>query len=330
MRQTIVFAGERTIEVTRSSIPTPAANEVLVQTRCSAISAGTELLLYRGQLPHDIPLDPTIPGMTAQPTYPTSYGYSLAGTVIECGEHIDPTWQGRRVFCLHHHTSHFVCSPERLLPIPDAVTDEQAALFPATETAVNFILDGAPLLDEQVIIFGQGIIGLLTTAILSRYPLHSLTTIDPILARRQRSLQAGATRSIAPDAPLQMQADLIYELSGSPAALNRAISLAAYSGRVVIGSWYGTKPAPLDLGSAFHRNRITLISSQVSTISPHLRGRWDHNRRYNTTWDMIAQIKPERWITHRMTIDRAAEAYQLLDRQPEDLLQLIFTYPEEP
>jgi len=53
-----------------------------------------------------------------------------------------------------------------------------------------------------------------------------------------------------------------------------------YSGRVVIGSWYGSKPVQLDLGGAFHRSRIRLISSQVSSLAPELSGRWDKSRRF--------------------------------------------------
>jgi hypothetical protein len=69
--------------------------------------------------------------------------------------------------------------------------------------------------------------------------------------------------------------DLTFELTGSPSALNDAIEHTAFSGRIVIGSWYGQKRAEIDLGGAFHRSRIKLIASQVSTISPELSGRWD-------------------------------------------------------
>ena len=97
--------------------------------------------------------------------------------------------------------------------------------------------------------------------------------------------------------------DLTFELSGSPSALNDAIALTTFSGRIVIGSWYGKKHAEIDLGGSFHRSRIKLISSQVSTISPELSGRWDKSRRFDTAWKALERIKPEKWITHRFPIE---------------------------
>ena len=95
---------------------------------------------------------------------------------------------------------------------------------------------------------------------------------------------------------------------------------------MVIGSWYGGKRADLDLGGHFHRSRIRLISSQVSTIAPDLRGRWTKARRFNLAWEMIKKIQPSRFITHRLPVERASEAYQLIDQKPEESVQVVFTY----
>jgi threonine dehydrogenase-like Zn-dependent dehydrogenase len=127
-------------------------------------------------------------------------------------------------------------------------------------------------------------------------------------------------------AALDQGADLTFELSGNPAALNDAITLTRFSGRIVIGSWYGEKPAEIKLGSSFHRSRIKLISSQVSTISPELAARWDKPRRFDVAWNALERIKPERWITHRFALKDAASAYRMLDENPQETLQVLFTY----
>ena len=85
----------------------------------------------------------------------------------------------------------------------------------------------------------------------------------------------------------------------------------------------GPKPAALDLGGRFHRSRIRLISSQVSTLPADAAARWDKARRRETAWEMIRRITPSRFITHEMPVERAAEAYELLDRRPEDVLQVV-------
>jgi threonine dehydrogenase-like Zn-dependent dehydrogenase len=121
-------------------------------------------------------------------------------------------------------------------------------------------------------------------------------------------------------------ADLVYELSGNPAALDQAIAAAGYSGRVVVGSWYGQKQATLNLGDHFHRHHIQLISSQVSTIAPQWNGRWTKPRRLQTAWKMLQHHNPAPLISHRFPLTAAAEAYQLLDERPGDVLQIAFIY----
>jgi threonine dehydrogenase-like Zn-dependent dehydrogenase len=196
------------------------------------------------------------------------------------------------------------------------------------------------MVGEQVAIFGQGIVGLLLTSLLGRYPLASLVTLDMHPLRRRTSESLGAHASVdstAKDALKQLLlelqgsrpfpgADLTYELSGNPEALDQAIIATGFSGRIVVGSWYGRKTTDLHLGGRFHRSRIRLISSQVSTIAPEFTGRWNRLRRYQVTWQMLQQVKPARFITHRFPFSQATKAYELIDRNPTEVLQVILTY----
>jgi threonine dehydrogenase-like Zn-dependent dehydrogenase len=177
-------------------------------------------------------------------------------------------------------------------------------------------------------VFGQGVVGLLTTALLARIPLGSLITVDPDPVRRATSREFGAEQSLAPSElqDLAEHADLTYELTGDPQALDQAISVTGFEGRVVLGSWYGTKQATLNLGGRFHRSRIRLLSSQVSTIASPLSGRWDKRRRLEFALQMVRAVEPTRLVTHRVPIERAAEAYALLDTHREHVLQVVLTY----
>jgi threonine dehydrogenase-like Zn-dependent dehydrogenase len=121
-------------------------------------------------------------------------------------------------------------------------------------------------------------------------------------------------------------ADLIYELSGAPETLNQAIAAAGFGGRIVIGSWYGKKRAALDLGGRFHRSRLEIISSQVSSLSPQLAARWTKNRRLETAWEALQALHPAQFITHRFPLERAPEAYHLIDAHPERAIQVVLTY----
>ncbi len=339
-RQALYFTAPRQVALQSETLPSPAFGQVLVKTVISAISPGTELLIYRGLAPVDLAKDETISALAGDFSFPLKYGYATVGQVIELGRGMASDWKGRLVFAFHPHESHFLATPDELLRLPDDLTPEDAVFFPNMETAVTFLLDGQPLAGEQVAIFGQGIVGLLLTALLSRWPLSSLVTLDLYPKRRLLSEDLGAHVSLDPSAPDALArlasslqgagpypgADLCYEISGNPAALDQAIAATGFSGRVVIGSWYGLQRSDLNLGGSFHRSRVRLIGSQVSSIAPELTGRWNKTRRYHTTWQMLDQVKPARFITHRFSIDQAGQAYALIDRHPEDAIQVILTY----
>jgi len=317
--------------------PQPAADQVLVQTHYSAISPGTEMLVYRGQWPPNVQTDSVIDALSGVFSYPVSYGYCTVGRVIAAGAAVTPDWIGRRVFAFHPHQDLFCSDPATLHVIPDDLDDETALFLPSMETAVNLLLDGSPLIGEKVIVFGQGIIGLLTTALLCRFPLAALFTLDPYLLRRKASAALGAVKCFDSEDPKSFcalggvpgqggEADLVYELSGNPVGLSTAISLTRYSGRVVIGSWYGVKKVDLDLGSFFHRGRVSLVSSQVSSLAPELRGRWQKSRRLKLAWEMLRQVRPSSFITHRFSLADAPQAYALIDRSPGETIQVILDH----
>jgi threonine dehydrogenase-like Zn-dependent dehydrogenase len=339
-RQALYFTGPRQVALQSEPIPSPAFGQVLVQTIMSAISPGTELLVYRGLAPADLARDETITALAGDFSFPLNYGYAAVGRVLELGPGVAPVWKDRLVFAFQPHASHFLAAPDELLGLPAGLKPEEAVFFPNMETAVTFLLDGRPLLGEQVAIFGQGIVGLLLTAVLGRWPLSSLVTLDLYPRRRLLSEDLGAHLSLDPSAPdalgrlaagLQVGgpypgADLCYEISGSPAALDQAIAATGFNGRIVIGSWYGLKRSDLNLGGRFHRSRMRLISSQVSSLNPELSGRWNKTRRFQVTWQMLAEVQPARFITQRFPIAQAAQAFELLDRHPEDAIQVILTY----
>jgi 2-desacetyl-2-hydroxyethyl bacteriochlorophyllide A dehydrogenase len=316
-------------------IAAPGDGEVVVQAELSAISPGTELLCYRGQLPEEEPLDISIPGLQNSTKYPLKYGYSMVGRITAVGSLVDSAWLGQRVFSFHPHESAFVTTLSSLMPVPSEIPSEDAIFLPNLETAINLVMDAAPMIGEEVLVFGQGIVGLLTTALLRRFPLAHLVTLDAYSLRRQASLELGVDACLDPGADtvqaelarlIPHGADMCIEVSGAAQALNLAIAQTGFSGRIVIGSWYGRKPVSLDLGGRFHRSRIRLISSQVSTIDPVLSGRWDKSRRFALAWKTLAWLRPGRWITHTLPLEQAPQAFELIDQHPAETIQVVLAY----
>jgi len=328
-RTSLWFTAPHCLEVRAEALDPPRAGEALVQTVCSAISPGTEMLIYRGEFPHAMRVDDSIGALSGQLEYPLRYGYSTVGRVVELGAGVDADWRDRLVFSFQPHTSHFTAPLAELHPLPDNLAPETAVFLPNMESAVNFLLDGAPLLGERVAVFGQGVVGLLTTALLARLPLAALVTFDKIALRREWSQRLGAhfPKDLTGFSDLSgLDVDLAYELTGSPAALDDAIAATGFGGRIVVGSWYGEKRHAVDLGGKFHRARQRLISSQVSSLTPDLLARWTKARRLEVAWRMLAEVQPAQLITHRFPLAEASRAYQLIDQCSHEALQVIFIY----
>ena len=332
-RRALVFAGPERVEVVDEECPAPGPGEVLCEARLSAVSAGTELCAYRGQLPPTLPVDETLGAFAgAAFAFPFRFGYASLAVVRGLGPGVDARLRGQRVFAFVPHASAFVAPVADVFAVPEALGDEAAALYASAETAVNLVLDGRPQLGERVAVFGQGVIGLLTTALLARFPLETLCAVEPGAARAALARRMGAV--VAPDAAeaarrLPGGADLSYELTGSPAALDGAIAVTGREGRVVLGSFYGDKRAPVDLGGHFHRGRLTLISSQVSHLGPALSGRWDRGRRRAAAFRALQVIDPGALVSHRVPFSDAAHAYQLLAAGDPTALQVLLVHDKE-
>lgn len=333
-RKVLYFTAPKQVEIREESLPAPGADSVLVETICSAISAGTEMLVYQGRFPRELEADSVISSLRGGFRFPLAYGYACSGVIRDTGKEVEGSYRDRLVFSFQPHSSHFLCKPDSLFFIPPSFSPENACFLPNMETAVNLVQDATPILGERVLVLGQGIVGLLTASLLCEYPLEALVAAD--CYERRRAVSPVPSDSILdPNASgfrehasrlLQGGADLTLELSGRPETLNDALALTGFSGRIVIGSWYGEKRAEIDLGGAFHRSRIRLISSQVSTIEPGLSGRWDKKRRFEAAWKALERVKPEKWITHRFSIDQADEAYKLLDENPQETVQVLIGY----
>jgi 2-desacetyl-2-hydroxyethyl bacteriochlorophyllide A dehydrogenase len=334
--RTLYFTGPGAVEVRHGSVSDPDPGEVLVDTVASGISPGSELLVYRGECPADMPVDESLDALSGTFEYPVQYGYAAVGEVAATGRDVDADWVGRRVFAFEPHADRFTAPLDAVVPVEDGVSAHEATLLPSVETATNLALDGRPRVGERVVVFGAGLVGLCTTHVLSGFPLEELVVVEPMATRRELARTLGADRVVAPEAVDgaveeladcgAAGADLVYELSGRPSTLDAAIDAVGYDGRVVVGSWYGTKRAAVDLGGAFHRDRISVESSQVSTLDPALRGRWSKDRRFDVAFEQLRALDTDALLTETVPFADAADAYRRLDEGALDAPHVVLTY----
>src|SRR5947207_15905385 len=179
---------------------------------------------------------------------------------------------------------------------------------------------------------GEVDVGLRVTQLLRRSGAR-VVAVEPSALRRTFAERCGAETAIARGDPTAVRtftsgrgADIAIEASGSPSALQEAIDCVAPEGSVVVCSWYGEKPVPLDLGGLFHRRRVRLVSSQVGRIDPSLAPRWDRERRLELATELLGELVLTELITHRIPFTRAAEAYALLDSQAAETAQVVLDY----
>ena len=172
----LYFTAPRKTEIRLCDLPKPASGKVLVKTITSAISPGTEMLVYRGQLPKGLAADETISSLEGSMSFPLKYGYCMVGEVADAGPGVDPDIVRQHVFAFQPHQSHFESDPQDLLILPEELALDDAVFLPNMETAVSFVMDAAPLIGERVAVVGQGIVGLLTTSILTEGSSESAET----------------------------------------------------------------------------------------------------------------------------------------------------------
>jgi 2-desacetyl-2-hydroxyethyl bacteriochlorophyllide A dehydrogenase len=326
-RQCLWFEGGSRVSVREEAMRQPAAGEIMVQSLLSAISPGTEMLFYRGQLDEGAAVDAVLEGYRDGLSYPLRYGYASVGRVVAVGTGVDQAVAGRLVFAFIPHASHSCISSEQALVVPDGISPEEAAFLASTETAVNLVLDSHPLLGEQVSVFGLGVIGLLAAGLLAGFPLARLTGWDLLPLRRAAAAALGVTAAdpVADPPPVGTE-DLAVEVSGSAEGFRHALSSCGFAGRVVVGSWYGTGSRHHAFDTQFHRNRVRIIPSQVSTIDPGLSGRWTRERRLQAAWQAIRTLRPSRLVTHRIPFPRAADAYALISEAREKTIQVMLIH----
>jgi 2-desacetyl-2-hydroxyethyl bacteriochlorophyllide A dehydrogenase len=238
------------------------------------------------------------------------------------------------VFVHHPHQDVFLVPARMPVRLPDDLDPELGVFAANLETALNVVHDTPLRLGETVLIFGQGVVGLLVALLLKLAGAGQVLVVDPLEERRRVALAAGADGAFGPEGLNERVrqitggrgADVAIEASGSGAALQSAIDSVANEGTVVVASWYGTKAVTLALGGHFHRGRVRLRSSQVGRSNPELAPRWDRGRRMATVVDLLGRLKLRELISHRIPFEEAPEAYLLLDKRPGEALQVIFTY----
>jgi 2-desacetyl-2-hydroxyethyl bacteriochlorophyllide A dehydrogenase len=303
-------------------------HDLLVRTTVSGISAGTELLAYRGGIDPSTPLDETIGALGGTFAFPFRYGYACVGTVESSGGVVP---HGATVFAFHPHQDVFAVATGDAVVV-DGVEPAVAAMLPLVETALQICLDADVQLGGRVVVTGLGVVGALTALLLRRAGVDVLG-VDPREDRRKLAIDLGIDAvepQDARDAVLERTdgtgVDVVVESSGAPAALGPALRWLRHEGTALVASWYGSEQVPLPLGGAFHRRRLAIRSTQVSSIPARLSPAWDRRRRLLAARDLLSVLPLDALATHTFAFEDAGTAFDALDRGEPGLVHATLAY----
>lgn len=288
-------------EIRPERLREPGEGEVLVRTLHSAVSRGTESLVFEGRVPVSEYERMRAPFQQGDFPAPVKYGYSAVGVV----EHGPAALRGKTAFCLHPHQDRFVVPAEALAVVPDGVPAGRAVLAANAETALNGVWDAGIGPGDRVAVIGAGVVGALVAWLAGKIPGTEVTLVDIRSARSRLAETLGV--AFAESGRARGDCDVVVHASGSEAGLEEALGLAGNQARVVEMSWYGERRPAVPLGEAFHSRRLSLVSSQVGQLPPRRRPRWDHRRRLKTALALLADPALDALVSGSSSFETMAE-----------------------
>ncbi|MGC3875237.1 zinc-dependent alcohol dehydrogenase [Halomonas sp. GXIMD04776] len=290
------------------TLSAPGPGEVLIRTRYSAISRGTEGLVFNGQVPLNERSRMRAPFQQGDFPGPVKYGYASVGIVEQGPLHL----LDRAVFCLYPHQDRYVVPQSAVLALPGELPLERAVLAANMETTINGLWDAGPRVGDRISVIGAGVVGALIAYLCTQIPGTRVQLID-IAPQRETLARALGVPFYPPD-QAEGDNDLVIHASGAPEGLRTGLALAGQEATLIEMSWFGQQEVCLPLGEAFHSRRLTLRSSQVGTVAPVRSPRWDHRRRLGLALDLLQDARLDALISGESTFEALPELMpRLLD-----------------
>jgi predicted dehydrogenase/threonine dehydrogenase-like Zn-dependent dehydrogenase len=346
--------------------PLAAPGHLVVAAMASAISAGTEryvvdlarksLIGKARQRPADFKrilqklrqegVLTTITQVSAKLDDPMPLGYSSAGVVLECGSGVQEFKPGDRVATAAPHSAIAVVGRNLCALIPENVSFEQAAYTSIAAIALQGVRLAHAGLGDSVVVIGLGLIGQICVCVLRAQGCRVFgIDLDPAKLELAHSLGANA---VATGSPLQTVKDFSGSFGVDAVVLtaatdsNEPIEFAAEvcraKGRIVLVGVVGLQiPRPpffrkeleFTVSSSLGPGRGDPIYEEKGIDYPVGYARWTAQRNMQAVLDLMSQDKlpVERLTSHRFSIDRAPDAYDLITSRREPFLGLLLEYP---
>lgn len=347
----MIYEGPKKLKIAEADDLSLKDNEIRIKTLYSGISHGTEMTVYRGLAPFfkrrnvwSIRLfrpaeESEIWRYPIRSCDPNVWymGYANVGRVVEKGGGVKGLNVGDIVYANAPHQSHVIKPEDQVVKLPDGIEPETGIFFTNLMTAYNGILDTRIKLGDSVAVSGLGVIGLLALHMAKISGAFRVYGIDTLDRRLEAAKSFGADEVFNPlicsDIAFEIRkltcnkgVDAVIDASGNIKSLNESIRMAAPDTTVTALGWYQGQCTDLNLSEEFHHNRIALRSSQTVFVDPQISHMWNTKRKESICLELLGRLKLSSLITHRIPFEHASEAYELIDRMPQNVIQVALLY----
>lgn len=312
----VVIPRRHAIELREVQLTEPRADDVLVQTAYTSISAGTERMLLDGRMPHPALIFPVVPG------------YETVGTIVRVGSNISESMLGQWVYvggarCFKGvnpawggQSQYISTQAERVVPL-NGIAPHDGVILALGATAMHGINVAHIEPGDRVLVLGQGIVGQLAARLARLAGADFIAVSDRLDVRlgvSQGDLIINTSTQSLEEAIGRTKVNVLIEATGSMAALSSGLPLLDDHGRVVLLGYYEHIDIPY--APVFMREAQILIAREW-VFGRH--GDLPHTR------DLLARgdLNIDGLLTHRVPIERIQAAYRLALEEPTCLKVVV-------
>jgi 2-desacetyl-2-hydroxyethyl bacteriochlorophyllide A dehydrogenase len=343
----VVFPEPNNVELRETAQPAVRAGHVLVETHYTSISAGTELLVLSGELP-------AIARGTVR--YPLVPGYENVGRVVALGDEVSgidkESWvccEGTPSFrafasCWGGHAEYILVPAAEVLPLPAGMPPQRGLFTLLASIALHGVQRAKITLGESVVVFGQGVVGLLALQLARLAGASQIIAVDRLPGRLEMARRLGATETVLVEAgeqglagaidrvlsrTAQRGADVVLEVTGASSVAAAAPLVCRDRGRLALIGMYA-RPLTFDYWDLYSRE-IDVLPSQGAGPKddarvPGLAWTWRRTCEHSLALIGSGRLDVDALITHRFSIDSIAAGYESLRTDPDHTLKVLLSW----
>jgi len=328
----IVFTALNQALIENIPLPAPEPGQLLIKTRRSLVSIGTELTALKADYPRGSNWEQRFP-------FPHRPGYSNIGEVVGLGQGVDSAWLGKIVASHGTHAQYVVVETNDAVPVPDGVSEDQAAFFTIAHIVMNGLRRSKIAWGESVVIYGLGLLGQMAAQFCHAAGARPVVGVDisdfrlGLLPEKSGFVRLNPKRDKVAERVRDLtrgrMADVVIELTGNAGLIPSEFEPLKTQGRfVILSSPRGV--TTIDLHDLCNAPSYTIVGahnfSHPEVATPD--NPWTVLRHTELFFDLVrdSTLSVERLITRRASYNDAPQIYAGLLRDISREMGILFEW----